>query len=226
MAKIGSVEVTEKMLQDALAARAEGNGYTGAGDNLLDFGAASSFVDEDSTAKRFSFKLQNTSADTDELVQLNDIIAEIAGASVIGEGSIKAHLTGKGSPRSIEVLKKFIAENPTRIRSIKINVDNQVQLDEPVRYIVETPFKTGVEEERIPSNYQSQDTNNPLTTEIHDIKEWVLSPCSTIAFKVGAGRTVNMSILFGASVDMKKALDKKAVEAAQTVAVAYVRSKQ
>ena len=225
MAKIGSVEVTEKMVQDALLARAEGNGYTGAGDNLIDFGSASSFVDEDSSAKRFSLKISNKS-DADELVQLNDIIATIDEASLIKEGEIKSNLIAKGSPRSIELLKNFIAENPIRLRSIKLNVDNVEQLDQPLRYITETPFKTGVEEERIPSNYQSQDTNNPLMTEVTDVKDWVLSRFSTVVFKIGAGRTVNLSILFGANIDLKKALDKKADEAAQTVAVAYVRSKK
>lgn len=225
MAKIGSVEISEKMVQDALNARAEGNGYTGAGDNMIDFGSASSFVDEDSSAKRFSLKITNKSA-KDVLLQLNEIIARIEGSEVVKEGTVVENVTAKGSPRSIEILKNYIASNPIRLRSIKLNVDNVEQLDQPLRYIVETPFKTGVEEERIPSNYQNQDTNNPLMTEVTDIKEWVLSKFSTVAFKVGAGRTVNLSILFGASIDLKKALDKKAVEAAQTVANAYVRSKK
>ena len=225
MAKIGSVEISEKMVQDALNARAEGNGYTGAGDNMIDFGSASSFVDEDSSAKRFSLKITNKSA-KDVLLQLNEIIAGIEGSVVVKEGTVVENVTAKGSPRSIEILKNYIASNPIRLRSIKLNVDNVEQLDQPLRYIVETPFKTGVEEERIPSNYQNQDTNNPLMTEVTDIKEWVLSKFSTVAFKVGAGRTVNLSILFGASIDLKKALDKKAVEAAQTVATAYVRSKK
>ncbi len=225
MAKIGSVEISEKMVQDALNARAEGNGYTGAGDNMIDFGSASSFVDEDSSAKRFSLKITNKSAE-DVLLQLNEIIAGIEGSKVVKEGTVVENVTAKGSPRSIEILKNYIASNPIRLRSIKLNVDNVEQLDQPLRYIVETPFKTGVEEERIPSNYQNQDTNNPLMTEVTDIKEWVLSKFSTVAFKVGAGRTVNLSILFGASIDLKKALDKKAVEAAQTVATAYVRSKK
>lgn len=225
MAKIGSVEISEKMVQDALNARAEGNGYTGAGDNMIDFGSASSFVDEDSSAKRFSLKITNKSA-VDVLLQLNEIIAGIEGSNVVKEGTVVENVTAKGSPRSIEILKNYIASNPIRLRSIKLNVDNVEQLDQPLRYIVETPFKTGVEEERIPSNYQNQDTNNPLMTEVTDIKEWVLSKFSTVAFKVGAGRTVNLSILFGASIDLKKALDKKAVEAAQTVATAYVRSKK
>lgn len=225
MAKIGSVEISEKMVQDALNARAEGNGYTGAGDNMIDFGSASSFVDEDSSAKRFSLKITNKSA-VDVLLQLNEIIAGIEGSKVVKEGTVVENVTAKGSPRSIEILKNYIASNPIRFRSIKLNVDNVEQLDQPLRYIVETPFKTGVEEERIPSNYQNQDTNNPLMTEVTDIKEWVLSKFSTVAFKVGAGRTVNLSILFGASIDLKKALDKKAVEAAQTVATAYVRSKK
>lgn len=104
MAKIGSVEVTEKMVQDALLARAEGNGYTGAGDNLIDFGSASSFVDEDSSAKRFSLKISNKS-DADELVQLNDIIATIDEASLIKEGEIKSNLIALENEKLYQEMK-------------------------------------------------------------------------------------------------------------------------
>lgn len=225
MAKIGSIEVSEKMLNDAMSARAEGVSYTGAGDAFLDFGNASSFVDEDNSGKRFSFKVVNNSG-SDEIIQLNEILGQIAGASLLKEGEIKTSVMAKGSPRSIDVLTKYIAANPIRLRSIKLNVDDASQLDEPLRYIVDSPFRTAQEEERIPSNYQNQDTSNPLMTEVTDIKNWALSNESTVAFKLGAGRTANISILFGASLDCKKALDVKSYEAAQTVAAAYVRSKQ
>lgn len=223
--KVGAIEISEKQLQKALSANAEGQNYTGAGDNLLDFGSAQSFLDEDSTAKRFAFRIVNAGASAIG-IHLNDIIASIANSNVIAEGTVATDLTCTGSPRSIDVMKKFLENNPTRIRSIKLSVDNESQLDEPLRYITETPFKTGVEENRIPSDYQSQDTNNPKMVEVDDVKDWILSPESTIAYSIRAGRTVNISILFGASVDTTKALAKKADEAAQTVAAAYVRSKQ
>lgn len=222
MAKVGSIDINDKMLQQALAAKAEGATYTGLGDNMLDFGSGSSFLDEDSTGKRVSIKISNAGAE-DKLLQLNDIIAAVEGATVISEGTPVADITVKGSPRPVDILVAYLKKYPTRLRSIKLNVDNSEQLDEPIRYRQETPWKTYMEEERIPSDYQSQDTNNPNMSEVDDIKDWVLSDQATILYNVRAGRSVTLSFLFGATLDSAKALDKKANDAAQTVAAAYAR---
>lgn len=222
MAKVGSIDINDKMLQQALNAKAEGATYTGLGDNMLDFGSGSSFLDEDSTGKRFSIKISNAGA-KEILLQLNDIIAAVEGATIIKEGTPVENVTVKGSPRTVDILVAYLKKYPTRLRSIKLNVDNSEQLDEPIRFRQETPWKTYMEEERIPSDYQSQDTNNPNMSEVDDIKDWVLSDQATILYNVRAGRSVTLSFLFGATLDSAKALDKKANDAAQTVAAAYAR---
>lgn len=224
MKKVGSVQLDDALLEKAMGAKAEGQTYTGAGDNMVSFGAAKSFMNEDDSARRVNIVLKNNSqADVD--IQFNDILENVSGAHVLQEGTIITDVTAKGSPRSCDVLGKYIHVCPIRIRGIKLNAKNAAQLDYALRYRTEDPFtKNAVEVERIPSNYQSQDTNNPNMVEVKDITDWQLSDLSTLLYTVGAQQEVTMTILFGASLDIAGALGKKANDAALTVASAYLRA--
>ncbi len=224
MKQVGSVKLDDALLEKAMGAKAEGQTYTGAGDNMVSFGAAKSFMNEDDSARRVNIVLKNNSqADVD--VQFNDILENVSGANLLAEGTIITDVTAKGSPRSCDVLKKYIHVCPIRIRSIKLNAKNAAQLDHALRYRSEDPFtKNAVEVERIPSNYQSQDTNNPNMVEVKDLTDWQLSDLSTILYTVGAQQEVTITILFGASIDIAGALGKKANDAALTVAQAYLRA--
>lgn len=221
MKKVGSVVINDQLLEEAMQAKAEGSTYTGAGDNLVNFGAANSFINEDESAKRVNIVLHNT-GDQPKDVQFNEILEAVSGAALLKEGDVDTKLTAKGSPRTCDVLSKYVHICPTRIRSIKLNAVEASQLDYPIRYRQENPWtKNAVEVERIPSNYQSQDTNNPNMVEVKDIADWMLSDLSTIIYTVGAGQKVTVSILFGASIDLAAGLTKKAKDAALTVAAAY-----
>lgn len=224
MKQVGSVKIDDALLEKAMGAKAEGQTYTGAGDNMVDFGAARSFMNEDDSAKRVNIVLKNASqADAD--IQFNDIIENVASANILKEGTIITDVTAKGSPRSCDVLAKYLHVCPIRIRAIKLNAKYTTQLDYPLRYRTESPFtKNAVEVERIPSNYQSQDTNNPNMVEVKDITGWQLSDLSTILYTVGAGQEVTVTILFGAALDTAGALGKKAEDAALTVAQAYLHA--
>lgn len=224
MKQVGSVKIDDALLEKAMGAKAEGQTYTGAGDNMVDFGAARSFMNEDASAKRVNIVLKNA-GQTDVDIQFNDIIENVASAHLLSEGTIVTDVTAKGSPRSCDVLTKYVKYNPIRIRAIKLNAKQTSQLDYPLRYRTENPFtKNAVEVERIPSNYQSQDTNNPNMVEVKDIEGWQLSELSTILYTVGAGEEVTVTILFGAALDIAGALGKKAEDAALTVASAYLHA--
>ena len=224
MKQVDSVKIDDALLEKAMGAKAEGQTYTGAGDNMVDFGSARSFMNEDDSAKRVNIVLKNASqADVD--IQFNDILENVASANILREGTIITDVTAKGSPRSCDVLAKYIHVCPIRIRAIKLNAKYATQLDYPLRYRTENPFtKNAVEVERIPSNYQSQDTNNPNMVEVKDITGWQLSDLSTILYTVGAGQEVTVTILFGAALDIAGALGKKAEDAALTVAQAYLHA--
>ena len=225
MKKVGSVVINDQLLEEAMQAKAEGSTYTGAGDNLVNFGAANSFINEDESAKRVNIVLENK-GDAPVDVQFNSILEEVADAKLLKEGTIVANVTAKGSPRTCDVLSKYVHICPTRIRCIKLNAVDASQLDYPIRYRLENPWtKNATEVERIPSNYQSQDTNNPNMVEVKDIADWQLSDLSTIIYTVGAGQKVTVSILFGASIDLASGLTKKAKDAALTVAAAFAAQK-
>lgn len=222
--KVGSVVVDDSLLEEAMKQKAEGQTYTGAGDNLIDFGSARSFMNEDDSAKRVNIVLKND-GNTDVDIQFNDILEAVEDAEMLKEGTIVENVTAKGTPRSCDVLAKYIHVCPTRIRSIKLSAKETSQLDKPLRYIQENPFtKHAIEVERIPSNYLSSDTNNPNMVEVRDISEWQLSDLSTIVYTVGAKQEVTVTILFGASLDIAGALSKKAKDAAMTVAAAYLQA--
>ena len=222
--KVGSVVVDDSLLEEAMKQKAEGQTYTGAGDNLIDFGSARSFMNEDDSAKRVNIVLKNDSnADVD--IQFNDILDAVEDAVKLKEGTVIENVTAKGTPRSCDVLAKYIHVCPTRIRSIKLSAKETSQLDKPLRYIQENPFtKHATEVERIPSNYPSSDTNNPNMVEVRDISDWQMSDLSTIVYTVGAKQEVTVTILFGASLDIAGALGKKAKDAAMTVAAAYLQA--
>lgn len=226
MKNIGSVQITDAQLREAAAGRAEGDtNYIGAGDNLLDFGKAKSFVEEDETQKRFKITISNASA-ADEVIVLNPgFRSSFTGKSIIADGTIKNSVTASGSPQSIAQLLGYIKNNPTRLRKIDVKVDDVAQMEEAIVLRKETPFQTPVEVQKVPSDYVDGDTNNPKAATIDDVKDWVLSGMTEMETKVQAGRTITLSFLFGASVDTTEAVNKKAEEAAYTVARAYVAKK-
>lgn len=221
--KVGAVVVTDEMLQKAMSANAEGANYTGAGDNFVDFGTAKTFLYEDQSGKRVTITLDNTKGTEDRNIQFNKIVADIDGAVLLKDGAAAENLTISCTPCKSEVLAEFLRLNPTRIQSIKFAASTAAQLDEPFRSYKVGPFtKNPVEEEHIPSNYQSQNTNNPLMVDVNDFQGYQLSSLQTATYKVQAGVKVSLTILFGATLDIAGALAKKADDAAMTVASAYV----
>lgn len=219
--KIGSIVVDDAALQKAMEGRAEGNSYVGAGDNMVDFGAATSFITEEDGGKNFQVKLANTT-DADVKININPNL-EVEGYNALKDGEVVTGLTAKGSPRAVKTLLDYIKHNPTRLRKIAIKVDDADQLDEPIVYRKDTPWKSYSEEQRVPSSYQDGSTNNINNVHVDDVNGWKLSGMETLLYTVRAKRTVTLSFSFGASLDTSVALDRKAQEAAENVTIAYAR---
>ena len=220
--KVGAVVIDGNMMEKALAGKAEGSGYIGSGDNMLDFRGANSFVDENGSGKRFQLKIVNASNSADAKINLNPAVS-VSGYESLKEGTVMTSVTANGTPRSIDVFLAYVKANATRIQEIKIKVSDSGQLDEALKYYQETPWESQKEEQRIPSDFQDSDTNNEKIAKITDIQKWQLSAMDTLLYTVRSGVTVNISILFGASLDCAIALRNKAQEAGENVAIAYVR---
>lgn len=228
MKKIGSVNIDDKTLNAAMAARAEGSNYTGAGDNFVNFGDGASFMDEDSTSKIFTLRLVSTEASNTIKLQLHKILSgTLASHKLIKQGTVDTNVTCAGDPNSADLLVAFLEKHPSRLRSIKFSVDNAAQLDEPIKLVQDDVFGSQTVKQLIPSTFQSQNTQNPKMVEIpaEDLEKWVMSDRSTISYGIQAGRTVALTLRFGASIDEHQALENKAQEAKETVAQAYIRSK-
>lgn len=223
---LGDMQITNKELQEALKANADGNlQYIGLNDDMLNFGDAESFIDEADANKEFTIKLVNGTSVTQK-IQFNEIITgTLANHTLLAEGDVvtvdSSHkLTCEGDPRSFDVLKALIKQTPMRVREIRFNVSDASQLDEAIKYHRETPFMTGSTEQKVPSNYQDQNTQNTKTTVV-PFKNCILGYDSTLSYAIRSGVTVTMVIRFGASVDSAHALRAKHSAAVATAARFY-----
>lgn len=237
MAKVGAIQISDELMQKALQGKAEGSNYTGAGDNLLDFGSASSFLDENKTGKKHQVKIQNTGTEDIRLALFPAFFTDpaliktgIAVDAILADGEITVSANKKavvsGAPRPVVNLLGYLKNNPTRIQSIHLKVDAASQLDESFLLRSESPFASAREVQRYPSDYQKSSDSNQNVIVIDDISDWVLSDSNALIYTVRAGRTVNISFTFGTSLDASKGLEKKATEAAINVAVMYTHSAQ
>ena len=226
---LGDMQITNKELQEALKANADGSlQYIGLNDDMLNFGDAESFIDEADANKEFTIKLVNGTATTQK-IQFNEIISgTLTGHNLLTEGNVvtvgsgndAVHLTCEGDPRSFDILKALIKQTPMRVREIRFNVSEASQLDEAIKYHRETPFMTGSTEQKVPSNYQDQNTQNTKTTVV-PFKNCILGYDSTLSYAIRSGVTVTMVIRFGASVDASHALRAKHSAAVATAARFY-----
>jgi len=152
---------------------------------------------------------------------LNDMIRHAGSIPVIfecwarkAEPEIQNHMNEvhKQVAAEIDALLAYVKANPSRLRAIKIKADNESQLDYPIVYRQINPFTGYIDQKRIPAQYQRSGDNNTKVIELTDIN-WILGADNLLLTTIGAGRTVVISLVFGASLDTEKGLQKKADEA-------------
>ncbi len=215
-------DLNRHKVQQIIRAKAEGSNYFGVGDNLLDFGAANSFLKEDGCGKIFSINIANQSSSDDIKVALfagNFSVGDeyLDESTPIADGTVATSLTCNGTPEPISTLTSYLKANPTRLRAIKIKADNESQLDYAIVYRNINPFTGKVDQKRIPAQYQRSGDNNTKVVELTDIN-WLLGPNNILLTTIGKSRSVVISLVFGASLDCEKGLMKKADEAAANAA--------
>lgn len=208
--------VNRNHVQRIVKAKAEGSNYIGVGDNLLDFGSANSFLKEDNCGKIFSFNITNGGSSAIKVALSAGGFAAgssyLDSSNIIAEGTVATDLTCSGTPEKIDALLAYVKANPSRLRAIKIKADNESQLDFPIVYRQINPFTGYIDQKRIPAQYQRSGDNNTKVIELTDIN-WILGADNILLTTIGAGRTVVISLVFGASLDTEKGLQKKADEA-------------
>lgn len=216
------IQLSEQDFEKALAAKAN-TGYVGAGDALLDLGKASSFGYENKTGRFIDLKFKNTSEDKTVYIQFNELLSGVKeGHNVIKDGVVAETLQIQGSPNSATLLAAYLKSTPSRIHSMKFKVDDPDQLDEPIKFYTINVFGDPKTETITPSVKHSENTSNPKMVEVDDCIDWICSEKSTVLYGIRPGRTVNLTINFGASFDAAHYLNTKAVEARQTLAAAML----
>lgn len=204
-------------VQRIVKTKAEGSNYIGVGDNLLDFGSEKSFLKEDGAGKIFSINIKNASATNSIALAIfpGDFTtgsSYLDGANVIAEGTVATDVTCNGTPEKIDSLLSYCKANPSRLRAIKVKADDESQLDFPIIYRNVNPFRGYKDEKRIPAQYQRSGDNNTKVIELTDI-DWLLGANNILMTTIGKGRSVVVSLVFGASLDTEMGLQKKAGEA-------------
>lgn len=223
MKMFGDISVSSKEMQEAIAANADGQeNYVGLNDAMLDFGDANSFINESEANKEFTMKFVNGTAATQK-IQFNKVLEDVANHTVIKEGNIvtvsgspDTYLTGNGDPASIDKLLKLIEFSPLRVRAIKIDVNSEAQLSEPIKMYESNVFRTDSHRQIVPSNYQDQTTNNTKTVTV-DVN-YVLSMRHTLLYAIRPSAEVTMTFFFGASLDLDTALNQKYRKCVNTAA--------
>lgn len=225
-AKMGDIIFSQKEMKDALYANADGSAqsYVGLNDDAVNFGEAESFIDESECGKVFSVRVTNTSDKTQKL-QLNNIIQNKDGYAIMKEGAVVEGLTVTGDPRSFDTLAAYIVNNPIRVRSIKLNVSDESQLDVPLKHLAESAFMSEVIHQVVPADSHDQKTTNTKTVDL-EFKNWIISDTSTLLYEVRAGVSVNITFRFGASIDGAHTLKSKHARATRTAANYYARQSQ
>ena len=98
-------------------------------------------------------------------------------------------------------------------------------MDEQIKLYTIDVFGDPKTEQITPSTKHSENTSNPKMVEIDDCIDWICSEKSTLLYGIRPGRTVNLTINFGASIDTAHYLNTRAVEARQTLATAMLSQK-
>lgn len=220
--------VNRQNVQRIVKTKAEGSNYIGVGDNLLDFGAEKSFLKEDGCGKIFSFNLTNSSPTNDvKLALFPGFFSEgstyLEDCVIVKDGEVGEDdvLSCKGNPEQIDAIMSYLLANPSRLRAIKVKADDESQLDFPIIYRNVNPFNGKIDQKRIPAQYQRSGDNNTKVIELTDIN-WLLGPNNLLMTTIGKGRSVVISLVFGASLDTEMGLQKKADEAlANACALGY-----
>ncbi|HWY13350.1 MAG TPA: hypothetical protein VN026_18620, partial [Bacteroidia bacterium] len=141
-------------------------GYTGEGDIHLDFdGDNQNFAMEGSEAKQFTITVGNTAVATRTMsIYAGIMMADLTNQpGQLTDGAFNdttgaAGLTGASTVagKTIELLKKFLLYNPTRLVGIKLQSDVSAQMQQAFTIKRWNPFVTDKDLIIYPGNKQSQ----------------------------------------------------------------------
>ena len=194
-------------------------GYTGYGDDFLEYNGndQSSFLDAIHKGKSFIFSITNANAATRTALfcpGLNGAATGLIADGAFNDVGGNAGLSATGSPGSINALNLFIRMYPTLVVGFKVTSSNLAQLEQPVTIQRESPFVIEQSRNIIPGMYASE--SNPNGQLITVGEGFQMDYETRISYPILGGTTVNFALVFGPSLKVSKALTSKANKAAAT----------
>ena len=145
-----------------------------------------------------------------------DEIKNIAGESVDAIVSHGEFLKNGETPLlvcdcpKLEYIRRYLQRNPTRIDAFQLTTDNELQFANTLKLVEYSPFGGPVSDSITPKPYLTPEQFNRTMVEISNIKHFSLDHAHVFIVTIGAGRTLDMTLMLGSGFDSAAALQDMA----------------
>ncbi len=145
-----------------------------------------------------------------------DEIKNIAGESVDAIVSHGEFLKNGETPLlvcdcpKLEYIRRYLQRNPTRIDAFQLTTDNELQFANTLKLVEYSPFGGPVSDSITPKTYLTPEQFNRTMVEISNIKHFSLDHAHVFIVTIGAGRTLDMTLMLGSGFDSAAALQDMA----------------
>ena len=201
-------------------------GYTGMGDDLLDFGGGgdASFLNLPLEENIFTLTLVNANAAT-RYAYLCPGILYTPGVTLAGvplDGAFNdsagngAGLTRSGSPKTVAEFMAYIHKKPVQIARIKIASTVATQITQQITVQPMSPFRTLASRVLNPSSFQTQDTFQDKVV-VFDVPNLILANDQQITYPIVGTSTCTITFYAGAILNTSKTLESRVSQAKATI---------
>ena len=179
-------------------------------------------IDESKSGKPVQIGLQNldkvshtVAIFAGDLHSVNEI-KNIAGESVDAIVSHGEFLKNGETPLlvcdcpKLEYIRRYLQRNPTRIDAFQLTTDNELQFANTLKLVEYSPFGGPVSDSITPKTYLTPEQFNRTMVEISNIKHFSLDHAHVFIVTIGAGRTLDMTLMLGSGFDSAAALQDMA----------------
>ncbi len=179
-------------------------------------------IDESKSGKPVQIGLQNLDKVSHTVaifagdLQSVDEIKNIAGESVDAIVSHGEFLKNGETPLlvcdcpKLEYIRRYLQRNPTRIDAFQLTTDNELQFANTLKLVEYSPFGGPVSDSITPKTYLTPEQFNRTMVEISNIKHFSLDHAHVFIVTIGAGRTLDMTLMLGSGFDSAAALQDMA----------------
>lgn len=193
---------------------------------LIGFDGAT-FIDERHNGMNVHISLKNNSTTEEKRIALfaGDLlnveeIQKVAGITVDAiakEGAVIETTSGDTTTtvvnciaKNLAYLQRFVNRNPSRISKLQLTVDDPDQLNKAITITRISPFQGMGSQAFLPMTYKAPGDNSEKMVII-DFKHLQVDDQTVIDVVLGAGRSISLSIFFGAANNAAYTLNAQAV---------------